>query len=212
MDEKHFEIIVTGRQLALFTAGVAGAVLVAFGIGVGVGLTQPGGGGAPAAQAAPSGIVSEPLEPYPDGDESAAEPPSVDAFGMPAEATPGAPAAAAPPPTAVPTAVPTAAPTAVPTAVPTAPPVPTATPAPTPLPLPAGEWIQVGALSRTALAEGLRQRIIALGYRPDQVVVVPTGDGKYRVRLGPFPDRESADRVLARLHAEGFPDAFVVSE
>ncbi len=210
MDEKHFEIIVTGRQLALFIAGVAGAVLIAFGIGVGVGLMQAGTGSGAAAADLPPGIVSEPLEPYPEGDEGAMEPPAVDAFGMGAEATPApSPAVATPEPRPTEPA-PTAAPTAVPTPAPTATPRPT--PAPTPPPLPAGEWIQVGALSRTALAEGLRQRVIALGYRPDQVVVVPTGDGKYRVRLGPFPDRESADRVLARLHADGFPDAFVVSE
>ncbi|MFZ5786097.1 MAG: SPOR domain-containing protein, partial [Acidobacteriota bacterium] len=49
----------------------------------------------------------------------------------------------------------------------------------------------------------------ALGFKPSQVVV-QAAEGKFRVRLGPFPDEESARRVASRLQNEGFPGAFVV--
>lgn len=72
-------------------------------------------------------------------------------------------------------------------------------------------WVQVAALSKRSDAEGVRHRVIAMGFRPEQLVVLPLEGGKYRVRVGPFPDRESASRVAARLRAGGFPQAFVVS-
>ncbi len=75
---------------------------------------------------------------------------------------------------------------------------------------PRERWVQVAALSHRSEAEGVRQRVIALGFRPEQVVVLPLEGGKYRVRVGPFPDRESGSRVAARLRAGGFPRAFVV--
>ena len=73
-------------------------------------------------------------------------------------------------------------------------------------------WVQIAALSQAELAEGVRQRVVALGFLPTQVVVFAGADGRFRVRLGPFPDLESADRVAARLHAAGFPDAFTIRE
>lgn len=76
---------------------------------------------------------------------------------------------------------------------------------------PRERWVQVAALSQRSDAEGVRHRVIALGFRPEQVVVLPREGGKYRVRVGPFPDRESGHRVAARLRAGGFPQAFVVS-
>lgn len=108
---------------------------------------------------------------------------------------------------------PTAAVEAEPT--PTPGPVATPTPRPTARPVvvtPQGVWVQVAALSSRADAEGVRQRVVALGFRPDQVRVLPVASGKYRVRVGPFPDKESGSRVVARLQQEGFPQAFTVSE
>ncbi|MBI4916185.1 MAG: SPOR domain-containing protein [Acidobacteria bacterium] len=204
MPGKYFEIIVSGRQLAAFVAGVAILILGCFGLGVVVGLQQP-------ATVHP--------EPVPVADLTSTAPtfpaPAFDPYPSPAPAAtlPPIPLEAAPPPTAdaVPATqvpeppVPTAAP---PTAVP---PTPTEA-APTAAPASAGRWVQVAALSRKDQADGVRTRVMAAGYTAGQVVVLPASAGKYRVRLGPFPDEESAKRVAARLTAGDFPGAFVVRE
>jgi cell division protein FtsN len=119
------------------------------------------------------------------------------------------------PPESVPATAPTAvsavaAPTPAPTLTP--PPAPTQTPRPAPTAVAAAKavrWVQVAALSAKGQAEGARNRVVALGFTPRQVIVEPAG-GKFRIRVGPFPDGESAARVAARLRAEGFRGAFVV--
>ena len=40
---------------------------------------------------------------------------------------------------------------------------------------------------------------------------VAGGDELHKLRVGPFPDRESADRVAERMRASGFPDAWIVA-
>jgi cell division protein FtsN len=127
---------------------------------------------------------------------------------------PTAPFFAAPEPPPAPTAAPT--PTAVP---PTQLPVrPTATRVPAPGGRPAAaapsgavRWVQVAVVSQAASASDTRNHLVSLGYRRDQVVVEEIG-GRFRVRLGPFPDDESARRVAGRLAASGFSGTFVVHE
>lgn len=125
---------------------------------------------------------------------------------------PTAPFFAAAEPLPVPTAAPTpAAPPPIPTAA-----RPTATPAQAGRPAaaaPAGavRWVQVAVVSQAASASDTRNRLVSLGYRRDQVVVEEIG-GRFRVRLGPFPDDESARRVAGRLTASGFTGTFVVHE
>jgi cell division protein FtsN len=196
---KYFEIIVSGRQLAAFVAGVAVLILGCFGLGVVVGLLQD----APAppepvpvadfTSTAPT-FPAPAFEPYPSPAPAATLPP------IPLEAAP-APTAGAVPATQVPEP-------SVPTAVP---PTPTVG-APTAAPALAGRWVQVAALSKKDQADGVRTRVMAAGFTAAQVVVLPASAGKYRVRLGPFPDEESAKRVAARLTAGDFPGAFVVRE
>jgi cell division protein FtsN len=213
MTGRYFEVIVSGRQLALLIATVVGLILAAFGLGVGVGLQQPASttsrtvAGADHGLPALSGELRVPTAPTP-----------------PATVQPLA---------VVPTAAPTLAPpSATPTTVPTARPAVAASPAPEraspppekppereppsrPQPRPTEPlqaWVQVAAMSHMRLAEGVRQRVIALGFLPTQVHVLPGTGGKYRVRVGPFPDTESAGRVAARLHAAGFSDAFTLRE
>jgi len=182
---RYFEIIMTGRQLAALVAGVALLVAVAFGLGVSVRLLQP--------------------PPPPSHEVIAMSPPPI---------VPAAPAASPPAPAATPTSEPT--PTAPPTATPAqAPPVEKPKPQPIPAGTPqptkaAGRWVQVAAFGKHDQADGVRNRVMALGYTAKQVVVQPAGGGKFRVRVGPFPDGESAGRVTARLRAEGFSGAFVV--
>ena len=121
-----------------------------------------------------------------------------------------------PTPPAIPAAVPT--PEGIAAPAPTAAPPPVATERPKAMPTGAAaakaepRWVQVAALGKRGQAEGVRNRVVALGYTPRQVLVQSVAGGKFRVRVGPFPDVESAGRVAARLRAEGFGGAFVVSE
>ena len=134
--------------------------------------------------------------------------------GGPAGPTPlpTAPFFAAPEPLPVPTAAPTpVAQRPTPTAArPTAAPAQAGRPAAA-APAGAVRWVQVAVVSQAASASDTRNRLVSLGYRRDQVVVEEIG-GRFRVRLGPFPDDESARRVAARLEASGFSGTFVVHE
>ncbi len=201
MATRYYELILSGRQLAVAAAGLVGCILVAFALGVGVGLQQRRGGEARAGDETPVVVTAEPQVVAAPA-LSAGEPPETEA-----------PAAPTPVPTSEAALVVVAAPQAP---APAAAEVVAASPAPAPprptrRPAPTAHWVQVAALSRPELAEGVRQRVLALGFRPEQVVIRP-GGGSHRVRLGPFPDAASAARVVSRLRAQGFGDAFAVSE
>lgn len=211
MSEKHFEIIMSGRQMAALIAAVAGLALVAFGLGVTVGLLQPPGGPDQAAREPESRVVPEPDL------VTASAPAAWAAFPQEALPTPV-------PQEPTPLPQPSPSPDLSPSPDPTLPPSPTPQQAmPTPPPQlpptpsaevqgPAGIWVQVGSLSQAQQGEGLKQRVVALGFALEQVVVSRATDGRYRVRLGPFPDEESAGRVIARIRTQGFPDAFLARE
>jgi cell division septation protein DedD len=113
------------------------------------------------------------------------------------------------PPTEPPPA--TAAASVTPVPVPTRVP-PTAAPPP---PSEDGYFVQVLASSTAQAMEGAEQKLAELGFSPDHRHVVTTqvagGSVLYKLRVGPFPDRESADRVTGRMRASGFPDAWVVA-
>ena len=118
-------------------------------------------------------------------------------------------------PTAI--AAATAAPTAteVPTATPR-PPTPTpTTPAPTATPASTEFFVQVLATSLSQSVESARTKLEGLGFPRDHQHLItvqdPGSPTLYKLRLGPFPNRESADRVSQRMSAAGFPDAWVVS-
>jgi cell division protein FtsN len=174
---RYFEIIITGRQLAALVAGVALAIVVAFGLGVGVRMLQPTVDEVAAVAPTPMWQPTPPAIPT---------------------AVPTQAAVATPQPTVAPSHVATERPKAAPTAAAAAKVAP--------------RWVQVAALGKREQAEGVRNRVVALGYTPRQVLVQPVDGGKFRVRVGPFPDVESAGRVAARLRAEGFGGAFVVNE
>jgi len=104
-----------------------------------------------------------------------------------------------------------APPTVVP---PTAPPA-TATPKPRPTAAPDdGFWVQILASSRSDTIDEARGKVVDLGFDRDHQWVVRTevagGNELLKLRVGPFPDRESADRVVQRMRAAGYPDAWVV--
>jgi len=109
----------------------------------------------------------------------------------------------------------TAAPAATATATPR-PPAPTpTTPPPTATPASTDFFVQVLASSRSASVESARTKLEGLGFpRENQHLITVQDAGSptlYKLRLGPFPDRGSADRVSQRMSAAGFPDAWVVA-
>ena len=111
----------------------------------------------------------------------------------------------------------TAAPAATdtPTSTPR-PPAPTpTTPPPPATPASTDFFVQVLASSRSDSVESARARLEGLGFpRENQHLITVEDPGSptlYKLRLGPFPDRSSADRVAQRMSAAGFPDAWVVA-
>jgi hypothetical protein len=71
------------------------------------------------------------------------------------------------------------------------------------------------ASSRNNTVESARTRLEGLGFPRDHQHLItvqdPGSPTLYKLRLGPFPDRGSADRVAQRMSAAGFPDAWVVA-
>lgn len=199
MPSRYFEVIITGRQLAGLLAALVVLLLAAFGLGVAVRLVEPEPVQAvPFVMAAASPTATpEPPAPTPEPTVVPTEPP---------------------PPPVVPTTAPTQPPPAVAPETPLPLPPPTVGPTPRPEPSPVavtpagGVWVQVAAVSRPDLAEGVKQRVMAFGFRREQLRVLTTQQGLFKVRLGPFPDLESAGRVVGRLQEAGFEGPFIVKE
>lgn len=189
--------------MVLFLVAAVALVLVAFGIGVAVGVQEEHARLVPTPT--PVEISGEPAL---RGMAVPQSPPTVSPALRPTAAPQSV--AGAPQPTG-PSAARTAESSPAPViAAPEPEPVairPRATAAPA-----SGHWVQVGAFSLQPSAERARREVLEAGYAPVQVVVELGEDGKYRVRVGPFPDQESAGRVAARLRARGFAGAFTVSE
>jgi DedD protein len=116
-----------------------------------------------------------------------------------ANATASAPASAAGPPPVVP-----------PAHLETAAPAPTS-PASAAKTMPsAGAWaVQLGSFASRANADKLMHQLHAQGFT---AYLVPGGSGsgaRYRVRVGPMPDRGAAAQVVAKLKSLGHPASFV---
>jgi cell division septation protein DedD len=135
-------------------------------------------------------------------------------------------AATTPTPTEIPEVViPTSVPTPAAEPTETSPPSPTATPSPeptappTPQPTPTATvtdfFVQVLASAKQQSVDEARTRLEGLGFSGDHqhlITVQDAGVGVlYKLRIGPFPDRNSADRVAQRMSSAGFPDAWVVA-
>jgi DedD protein len=91
-------------------------------------------------------------------------------------------------------------------------PQPAAQQAPPPAePSVAGPWtVQVGSFSRADNAQALQKRLVSEGFEAFVSRVVTDVGTMHRVRVGPVPEREAADRLLARLSASGHDGARVV--
>lgn len=110
-----------------------------------------------------------------------------------------------------PTATAIPEPTATPVPEPTTPP----TPRPTATPATTDFFVQVLATSTRAAVGEARTKLEGLGFpRDNQHLIRDEAAGSpvlFKLRVGPFPDRSSADRVAQRMSAAGFPDAWVVA-
>jgi len=110
-----------------------------------------------------------------------------------------------------PTPEPTPEPTATPEPEPTAPP----TPRPTAPPAVTDFFVQVLASSKLPTVEEARTKLEGLGFPRDHQHLItvqnPGSAALYKLRVGPFIDRASAERVSQRMGAAGFPDSWVVA-
>lgn len=125
------------------------------------------------------------------------------------------PAAALPEPTPEPAPEPVAPrePPAVakaPPATPVKPPVETA---PAPVNVTRGGWaVQVGAFGSATAAQRLVKDLQGAGYRAYLAPVTRSGKTLHRVRVGPEPGRDEANRLAERLKARGLPTAVVAND
>jgi len=74
----------------------------------------------------------------------------------------------------------------------------------------AGYAIQVGAFSESGSAEGLAASLRGKGF-PAQVHA-STGDGRWRVRVGPLGSSQEAERMASRLKSEERLPTWVLQE
>jgi cell division septation protein DedD len=191
MAPSYYVIELTARWLAILLAALAVVMILAFVFGYGAAWSVLEQQAPPpvAMAAGPSGGT-----PTPTPIEvriSAPEPsPTVEA-PAPATATPQPPATATPSPPATPT------------------------PQPPPEERDDGFWVQVLASTTSEAVERSRGQLEELGFTEARQRVVRSreseGNELYKLRVGPFPDRDSAERVAKRMQASGFPDAWVVA-
>ncbi len=102
-------------------------------------------------------------------------------------------------------------PTATPEPEPTVPP----TPRPTATQAVTDFFVQVLASSKLPTVEEARTKLEGLGFPRDHQHLItvqnPGSAALYKLRVGPFIDRASAERVSQRMSAAGFPDSWVVA-
>jgi cell division protein FtsN len=80
---------------------------------------------------------------------------------------------------------------------------------PTPAADPFNYFVQAGAFARPEDAEQQRARLAMLGYQAKVTEREQSGRTVYRVRIGPFPAKDSADGAKEKLAAAGVETALV---
>lgn len=186
MSRSYYVIELSARWLTVLLAALALLMILAFALGYG---------------AARSVVSGGPTAPEMTARAAAATPTAIPEVVLPTEVP-----QARELPTETPVPQPTATPSPAPTAVPT--PTATATPATTEY------FVQVLASNRRATVDAASTSLEELGFPSEYQRLITAEDGAaalYKLRIGPFPDRGSADRVAQRMSAAGFPDAWVVS-
>jgi len=195
MAPSYYVIELTARWLAALLVTLALVMILAFVFGYGaawsvleheVRPSMPAPAGLPAATPTPTPVELRvaPADPVP-------------------TATPELPETATPEPAAaeIPEPEPTATPRPQPTAVPEA--------------VGEGYWVQVLASSSPDTVARAQATLVKQGFTAERqlVVRVPDGAGNelLKLRVGPFPDHASADRVAKRMQGSGFSGAWVVA-
>jgi len=79
-------------------------------------------------------------------------------------------------------------------------------------PLKSGHYIlQVASFRNMKEADGLKAQLTLLGFRPVvQSVAINSDENWYRVRIGPYADRDSLEAARVRLRADGHGNPLVV--
>ncbi|MCD4748415.1 MAG: SPOR domain-containing protein [Thermoanaerobaculales bacterium] len=198
MSPTYYVIELTPRWLTILLLALAGLMVLAFVGGYGAAWSVLGGGefaGQDSAGVAPTPTIETVVV---DTQRTPAVIPSV-ATPIPAE------------PTVTPGPMPS--PTPVTTATPIQPTPRVAASAPAPQDTP--YWVQVLASGNIQAIEKARRRLVEAGFPNQNHKVtesrVAGGSILLKLRIGPFPDRKSAGRVMERMQQSGFPDAWVVS-
>jgi len=76
-----------------------------------------------------------------------------------------------------------------------------------------GAWaVQVGAFGSEKSARTLADQLVADGFDAFVTATIRSGKTLHRVRVGPVPDRASADRLAARLKQRKLPAAVVAND
>ncbi|MEE4272991.1 MAG: SPOR domain-containing protein [Thermoanaerobaculales bacterium] len=200
MSRSYYVIELSARWLTVLLVALALLMVLAFGLGYGAAWSvKDEGPAAGAAGPAPTPLVQEEVILEPGGRDDQPPAPTRPAATPTPRPMPSTPAPATPRPTVV---VPREEPTRV----------------PTPKPLQEkveGFWVQVLASSKEASIADARAKLGGQGFDAEHQKVVRTevagGAILYKLRVGPLPDRASADRVLQRMRSAGFPDAWVVA-
>ena len=209
MARTYYQIELTARQLTWLIIAVALLVIVAFVLGYGAAWSTWAGSSA----TAPRQRTAQAAAPLPETVLPSPSPTAVVSV-MPTATPTIVPPSPTQPATLTPTSAPTATPTARPVrkarrAVRRRVPVQKAVTKAVPR-----FWVQVLAARHPGEIRKARQRLTKLGFpRSHQEVLkvkAEAGNVLYKLRVGPLPDRASAGRVMQRMRAEGFPDAWVV--
>jgi len=159
-----------------------------------------------ATSKAPANSEVEPAEAAKGGEAAPTPAPSTDGSSSTAVSTSTTPTSTAPTSTASESAAPASAAPATDAAA-TAKPVETA--APSPISTRAAWAVQLGSFASRTNADNLSRRLKGQGF---SVYVLSGGSGasvRYRVRVGPLADRDSAERTAAKLKSIGHASSLV---
>jgi cell division septation protein DedD len=187
MSRSYYVIELSARWLTVLLVALAAVMVLAFALGYG------------AARSVASRDHGAPTM-------AALEGADVSATEIPEVVIPTEVPVATEPTAATPKPEPTATPRPEPTVPPT--PRPTATKAVTEF------FVQVLASNQRDSVDQARSKLRTLGFADDNQRLIPVEGGGttlYKLRIGPFPDRSSAERVAQRMSSSGFPDAWVVA-
>ena len=82
----------------------------------------------------------------------------------------------------------------------------------TPAAVRAGYSVQVGAFVEGGAAENVRQQLRSKGFASYVIAAKHSRDGRWRVRVGPVPSKEAAEKLASRLKTEERLPTWVVTE